>query len=441
MNSSHGENRPIVFYGAGSEAKSRLAAWEGAGLVPACFADGDAGKHYTRLAGYEILPLRVAMERYPDCDVYLTIGRGRLHDATQYLSGQGIPAERIKFADPVEWRKGCDWLGRMVNVGEDVGLCCANKKYRITASRHGMAEQIFSEWFHLCEKHLDNMRNNRPTACDACPHMREDYYSAGPPRPVVLNISSDDNLDYCNFRCSYCRQFSSYDQSRTERRSAEVLSIIRHFSEVCDSETANIELSCGEPAALPMCDEIFNFCFERNLRVAVFTNASIYKESLANLLASEKCHLLVSLDAGTRETFRAIKGRDMFEPVLNNLRKYAIAAGGGISSGELARAGSPRRNAIHLKYIMLETQNDNEKDIGSFLDFAREINAHVVLSNNSNARGNPCSRHTMGMSQLFAKKCAEQGLPLTVGYEFFNPSDAKALRKYMADSNHELQQA
>jgi hypothetical protein len=88
----------IIFYGAGNAAKGNYDRLTVAGVKPVCFADANEALHYTKFASYtadniggeEILPLREAVERYPDCVIVPTVGpdlRGRV---VADLTGGGV---------------------------------------------------------------------------------------------------------------------------------------------------------------------------------------------------------------------------------------------------------------------------------------------------------------------------------------------------------------
>jgi molybdenum cofactor biosynthesis enzyme MoaA len=64
---------------------------------------------------------------------------------------------------------------------------------------------------------------------------------------------------------------------------------------------------------------------------------------------------LESLDAGTRESYTKIKGKDVFDTVVENIRRYAANSGN-----------------IQLKYIVMP-ENCNDDDLNGFLAICGEI--------------------------------------------------------------------
>jgi hypothetical protein len=70
----------------------------------------------------------------------------------------------------------------------------------------------------------------------------------------------------------------------------------------------------------------------------------MFDQKIANSLKSKESVVNVSLDSGTRETFRLVKRRDMFCEVIDNLKRYR-------SYGN-----------VEVKYIVLPGVNDGIKD-------------------------------------------------------------------------------
>jgi molybdenum cofactor biosynthesis enzyme MoaA len=68
----------------------------------------------------------------------------------------------------------------------------------------------------------------------------------------------------------------------------------------------------------------------------------------------------VSVDAGTRETYERIKGKDVFGPVVTNLIEYA------------------EHGDITLKYIASK-DNLDDRDLDGFLDLVRTLKAKSVM--------------------------------------------------------------
>ena len=60
-----------------------------------------------------------------------------------------------------------------------------------------------------------------------------------------------------------------------------------------------------------------------NLYHRVFTNSIRYHKTIEELLQKKLIKIVTSVDAGTREKFKEVRGRDKFDELFNNLRKYS----------------------------------------------------------------------------------------------------------------------
>ena len=87
----------------------------------------------------------------------------------------------------------------------------------------------------------------------------------------------------------------------------------------------------------------------------VFSNAIKYSLAIEKSLREGRVTLTVSLDAGTSATFVAVRGRNRFFEVLENLTKYS-------------RAGGDR---VIIKYILTE-ENSSSSEIHSFINVLKK---------------------------------------------------------------------
>jgi hypothetical protein len=90
----------------------------------------------------------------------------------------------------------------------------------------------------------------------------------------------------------------------------------------------------------------------------LFTNEIIYSPLIEEYLKNGQLTITISTDAGTKETFKKVRGVDAFEKVFSNIRKYYDAAGGGVI----------------IKYIFTD-DNFNFEEIDNFL---KQINKHEL---------------------------------------------------------------
>lgn len=122
----------------------------------------------------------------------------------------------------------------------------------------------------------------------------------------------------------------------------------------------------------------------------------------------------VSLDSGTPETYYKVKGRDIFDRVIDNLYAYAAVRGG--------------KENISLKYIM---KNDNcgAPDINGFINLCNEMGiTRVTLSPEaSEAWNKTISEGAIEAGADLINKCHRRGIVTTILYDLYGEEYSRQL--------------
>lgn len=154
----------------------------------------------------------------------------------------------------------------------------------------------------------------------------------------------------CNLRCGYCL----YSQKNVHvPPEYDALKILRLFSTEDIVWNSHVDFAGGEPALLENLEEYLDFFRTRRIRVLMFTNAVRFHKAIYDGLADGSIYLTItSVDAGTASTFKALRGRDRYFQVLENLSRYASA-------------GSKGKGMLAVKYIFCDS-NHGEDDVAGF---------------------------------------------------------------------------
>ena len=385
-------NKAIIFYGAGQYAKSNLERWLSEGLIPTCFVDKDERKHhkyiktsygsYGNEIQFEILPLKEAIERYPEYQIIITIAL-EPYSAYQELLESGIPQERLHYTGP----KWCPEIGNYFVIhGPGIQTCCS--KQALCLPSKGNINDDLALYQQYCSQLSNSLRAGLFTSCTGC-YMLHDGISEINMKIKEVNVSSGlPGGDHCNFKCSYCTYGEDINKYTYKDN---VLEILLHISNIVQLE--KIHYNCGEITVSPFRDEILSL-WEKNIwKGEVLTNGSIYNEKIADLLQKNLITLQCSIDSGTKGTFARIKGADCFDKVINNLKKYSETNG-----------------SIYLKYIILEGINDNNADLDGFVAISKEINAKVVISRDNRISSAMTKSEYSAVLRL-TEQCKLAGIP------------------------------
>lgn len=178
--------------------------------------------------------------------------------------------------------------------------------------------------------------------------------------------NEDKYIDYivithysvCNADCIYCSNNLTPEERTNEVY--EILPILNYFKEEgiirqgCEFHIGGGEFSIYKESETLLRDyALTNFA-----KLYIPTNAIKYQEYLFQALDQASTYIIVSLDAGSRETFKRIKRIDAFDKVVDNLLHY--------SRTEKAR------EKISFKYIIIPGFNDNINEFKKFLDIAKK---------------------------------------------------------------------
>ena len=126
-----------------------------------------------------------------------------------------------------------------------------------------------------------------------------------------------------------------------------------------------LEIGGGEPLLLDNLDKTIELISQKYPKATVQFVSNYTLENKVNKLMPHlinrkiKTILKTSIDCGTRETYKKIRGRDLYDTLVNNIIKSA------------------KNNAfdeIILKYIFLEDgSNSASKDINGFIKLAKQV--------------------------------------------------------------------
>jgi wyosine [tRNA(Phe)-imidazoG37] synthetase (radical SAM superfamily) len=154
----------------------------------------------------------------------------------------------------------------------------------------------------------------------------------------------------CNLRCSYC----AYTRDDIHLPAQyDALAILNLFSPDDIEWNAHVDFAGGEPTLLDNLEEYLAFFRDRRIRVLMFTNAVRFHQAIYDGLVNGSIYwVITSLDAGTPSTFKALRGRDHYLQVVENLSRYAVA-------------GSKGKGMLAVKYIFCES-NCGDDDVAGF---------------------------------------------------------------------------
>jgi len=198
----------------------------------------------------------------------------------------------------------------------------------------------------------EDINQGKETPCTGCPWLTEREWPSWD--KLDISLVSIEHHTVCNLRCTYCSDM--YYGGKKPSYSIKHL-----FKNLSDHGALNQRLSLvwggGEPMLFGSFDTIFSFIADKYKPVNnnVFTNAVRHSSAIEKYLRRREINITVSMDAGTSETFKLVRGRDRFTAVLENLARYHNAGG----------------DKVIIKYILMP-ENSSKKEVMAFVDCIKQ---------------------------------------------------------------------
>ncbi len=376
---------------------------------PKAFGDNDPTKQGSNFLGLPVLSMDEITSRYPGCEIYITANETIKFDVINSLLDKGVDADRILNYEQTKRYKSCRFLeSNLFYRLKDLAFCCASfGRHSIpTVYTAGSHEETMKQFFLTRDLIIEGLNTSQKTSeakmnpCIGCYEVKDGAWSADRRiRNLMFGYPS-----ICNFKCFYCSaKFNRVDKDLITKTN-EALGF---WEFIKDSgylaKDASINISSGEISVHPLRDKILSAL--QDYPCWFFSNASVYSEKMAEILAKKGSRLISSIDAGTRETFKKIKGVDIFDKVCNNLSRYAQAG------------------LVELKYIFLPEINDNANEVERLLEFCEKANIKYLDISRNEKDMNPLSDHTITEIARMANGARKLGINVSLPSTFFTGSD------------------
>ena len=190
------------------------------------------------------------------------------------------------------------------------------------------------------------------TGCVSCPYLEEKQWDNS---RYIDNLYISHWTD-CNSKCIYCFA-TTHPEQFTGKRSYNALPIIKDLQEKCILRPGGIiSFGGGEPTLLEEFEDIVTYLLDNYYwGIRVHTSGIRYSPALARAINEIRGYVVVSVDAGDRETYKKIKQVDCYDKVRDTIRKYAL---------QTTFLG---RFLVSAKYIIIPGINDTIEGIDSWI--------------------------------------------------------------------------
>ena len=248
--------------------------------------------------------------------------------------------------------KYCLYLNNGLNFHYS-GLTFCNKLW-IGDTYQKYEDDYLKTFFDNREHILQDMQNGIvPEHCKNCLYLKDYTNEEITPKIKFMEIY---HWNECNCACFYCSNRHVTKLKMTQKRNIKgVIDVLPNLKKLQKQnlldENLEVTMVGGEPTLLKEFSGILKFFIKHKYGINILSNGIYYEKYIPKAVkASEKSFLTISLDSGSPEVFKQIKGVDKFNDVLKNIKRYVKDA-------------KDAKNRIMIKYIILEGVNDSKTEI------------------------------------------------------------------------------
>ena len=197
-----------------------------------------------------------------------------------------------------------------------------------------------------------SINKGEKTECDGCPFL--EFKEWGSFDDFKINKLSFEYHSVCNLKCTYCSD--TYYGGMTEMYDVDAF-IGNLIDENLLAENSLIIWGGGEPVLDKNFPAHIQLIVDKLPRTVhrVITNSVTFSEKICELLSEGKVSIFTSIDAGTEETFKKVRGMNRLYRVMDNVGKYASV--------------NPKN--VTIKYIFTDG-NGAIEEIIAFVDLIRK---------------------------------------------------------------------
>ncbi len=239
----------------------------------------------------------------------------------------------------------------------------------------------FLENYNGTTDFIEKYKQARKIFIENCKNGTENYdvcFSCS--KFVEQDWDEDFGIDYisltarkkCSCNCIYCIVTNGETEKRREFNQTEIWDIKPVLEYLSQNKFLKNEgtlfIGAGECSEYPKeeLQWLIDYANNNNFSLEVASSAAFYSEALKNSLTKDKILMVVSVDAGTKDTFEKVKRVKFYDNVWNNLRKYI-------------EASINNKNAdVVIKYIILDGINDDIEEFDEFINMCNKVNCQNI---------------------------------------------------------------
>lgn len=265
----------------------------------------------------------------------------------------------------------CEWVNNGIEFRQNsIRTCCFaylqdQREPCSTLVNNYKGEKI--DWPKLIKKKLEHKNLHKDNVfwkqCKDCVYLFENDWD----EDFYIDHITFNHWTNCNCNCTYC--YTNDDKKASNSfKYYNILPVIKDMlakNILRATPTSCITFGGGEPAILKDFDKIIDLFIKNNFHNIRINSSGIkYSKSIEKGLKNGAISLVISPDAGTKETYTKIKGGKTFDKVWNHIKKYSLF--------------QKNPDQVKVKYILIPGVNDDLKEVTKWFEMIQKNNVKAI---------------------------------------------------------------
>lgn len=245
---------------------------------------------------------------------------------------------------------GCRFLGTRLNMNVHTFSLC--HEAQVGDRVLGKIEDLSPERYYEALSRLVRENRDEGTPCRRCDKGKKYIYTYEPVNYVTICTS-----EYCNSSCIYCQ--SHFEQKDTGYNPIPYLEAF--YQENLFANNCYFDWGGGEPTLNPWFNATVEWLSSRGYWQRVNTNAILYSQEVEAALVQGNTEVRISIDSGSEECFRLMKGHTGYSQVWEHIRDYCEVS-----------------DRVYIKYNVCNYNSDQE-ELDAFLQKCRMCDVKNII--------------------------------------------------------------
>lgn len=314
----------------------------------------------------------------------------------------------------------CEWIeSRLVLDQKILKFCCighSGPKGYVPVCDYDGGELPVEKILAARQKLIEDNNSAKDTLCKGCHFLQKKDWKAERKTKALIDQVYVSSFSICNLHCRYCFVYLDEFTPISNVAGYPLLPVFKELVEKGHLDPHGyIEWGGGEPTIVKGFAEIMRMLMHTGHTQQVHTSSVKFSPELAEALRLGKVRAVTSVDAGTRQTYEDVKGRDRFDIVWESVEKYARTGGD-----------------MTVKYILRENNSDAE-NVRQFIARCRGAGVkNLVLTPDFReiAQGQVSEETVYGFA-LMVDEAKRNGIPVTIRDEYLNPEQMRMVTRYI----------